>query len=207
VTGLIYPALGMAVLDALSHAAIGKEPDVPTLPDTSDLTDVLPGSTDDVTQMLTRTISSVAPIDPDHLTDAVCLDCLGVNYYFRPKGSTLKPPRSLPPSPLAERPSETNRSLPWTFPIGTGSSFLAFAILAARHGWETSERGSKSFFHLGGLTEGSETIALFVVVCLFPAAFPALAWVFGAACWVTTLGRAVSAWTFLRNGGDASLTL
>ena len=27
--------------------------------------------------------------------------------------------------------------------IGTGSSFLAFAILAARHGWETSERGSQ----------------------------------------------------------------
>ena len=46
--------------------------------------------------------------------------------------------------------------------IGTGSSFLAFAILAARHGWETSERGRKSFFHLGGLTEGSETIALFI---------------------------------------------
>ena len=91
--------------------------------------------------------------------------------------------------------------------IGTGSSFLAFAVLAARHGWETSERGRKSFFHLGGLTEGSETIALFIAVCLFPAAFPALAWVFGAACWVTTLGRAVSAWTFLKRGGDGSLTL
>jgi len=81
--------------------------------------------------------------------------------------------------------------------IGTGSSFLAFAILAARHGWETSERGRKSFFHLGGLTEGSETIGLFIIVCLFPPAFPALAWVFGAACWVTTFGRAVSAWRFL----------
>lgn len=91
--------------------------------------------------------------------------------------------------------------------IGTGSSFLAFAILAARHGRETSERGRKSFFHLGGLTEGSETIALFIAVCLFPADFPVLAWIFGAACWVTTLGRAVSAWTFLRHGGDASLTL
>jgi len=91
--------------------------------------------------------------------------------------------------------------------IGTGSSFLAFAILAARHGWETSERGRKSFFHLGGLTEGSETIAFFIVVCLFPADFPVLAWIFGAACWVTTLGRAVSAWTFLRREGGASLTL
>src|SRR4051812_48202587 len=78
--------------------------------------------------------------------------------------------------------------------IGTGSSFLAFAILAARHGWETSERGRKSFFHLGGLTEGSETIVLFIASCLFPAAFPGLAWVFGAACWVTTISRAASAW-------------
>jgi phosphatidylglycerophosphate synthase len=82
--------------------------------------------------------------------------------------------------------------------IGTGSSFLAFAILATRHGWETSLRGRKSFYHLGGLTEGSETILLFVAICLFPAAFPALAWIFGAACWLTTLGRALAAWRFLK---------
>jgi len=82
--------------------------------------------------------------------------------------------------------------------IGTGSSFLAFAILAARHGWGTRLRGRKSFYHLGGLTEGSETILLFVAICLFPAAFPALAWIFGAACWLTTLGRAVAAWRFLK---------
>jgi phosphatidylglycerophosphate synthase len=84
--------------------------------------------------------------------------------------------------------------------IGTGSSFLAFAILAARHGWETSLRGRKSFYHLGGLTEGSETILFFVAACLFPRAFPALAWIFGAACWLTTLGRALAAWKFLRGG-------
>ena len=91
--------------------------------------------------------------------------------------------------------------------IGTGSSFLAFAILAARAAGRPRARGRKSFFHLGGLTEGSETIALFIAVCLFPAAFPVLAWIFGAACWVTTLGRALTAWTFLKRGGDASLTL
>src|SRR6516164_721026 len=81
--------------------------------------------------------------------------------------------------------------------IGTGSSFLAFAILAARRGRETSLRGQKSFYYLGGLTEGSETIALFLLVCLFPRSFPVLAWVFGAACWATTLGRAMAAWRFL----------
>ena len=82
--------------------------------------------------------------------------------------------------------------------IGTGSSFLAFAILAARRGRETSLRGQKSFYYLGGLTEGSETIALFLLACLFPQSFPVLAWVFGAACWATTLGRAMAAWRFLK---------
>ena len=77
--------------------------------------------------------------------------------------------------------------------IGTGSSFLAFAALAARRGIETRIRGAKSLYYLGGLTEGSETIALFAAVCLFPAAFGALAWIFGAACWLTTLARVLEA--------------
>ena len=77
--------------------------------------------------------------------------------------------------------------------IGTGSSFLAFAALAARRGLETTARGRKSLYYLGGLTEGSETIAFFIAVCIFPAAFPALAWLFGGACWLTTCGRVLAA--------------
>ena len=86
--------------------------------------------------------------------------------------------------------------------IGTGSSFLRLRHTGGA-AWlgNAASAARKSFFHLGGLTEGSETIALFVVVCLFPAAFPALAWIFGAACWVTTLGRALSAWNFLKRWG------
>jgi phosphatidylglycerophosphate synthase len=82
--------------------------------------------------------------------------------------------------------------------IGTGSSFLAFAIVAARRGWETQVRGRKSFYYLGGLTEGTETILLFIAACLFPHAFPLLAWLFGAACWVTTVGRALTTRNFLQ---------
>lgn len=81
--------------------------------------------------------------------------------------------------------------------IGTGSSFLAFAVLAARRGVETRARGAKSFYYVGGLTEGAETIALFVALCLFPRAFGLLAWLFGAACWVTTLTRMLEAWRLL----------
>jgi phosphatidylglycerophosphate synthase len=78
--------------------------------------------------------------------------------------------------------------------IGTGSSFLAFAVFAARRGLENRAQGLKSFYYLGGLTEGTETIALFVVLCLFPGSFSWLAWLFGAACWVTTLARLHAAW-------------
>lgn len=78
--------------------------------------------------------------------------------------------------------------------VGTGSSFLAYAIIAAKRGVETSRQGRKSFYYLGGLTEGGETVAVFVAMCAFPAAFPVLAWAFGALCWVTTATRIGAAW-------------
>jgi phosphatidylglycerophosphate synthase len=66
-----------------------------------------------------------------------------------------------------------------------GTSFLGFAILAAKRGLETRARGRKSFFHSGGLLEGTETILLFVAFCIFPATFVPLAWGFGALCVLT----------------------
>lgn len=77
--------------------------------------------------------------------------------------------------------------------VGTGASFLAFAILAAKRGLSTATRGRKSFYHLGGLTEGTETIALFVLICLLPQYFAWFAWIFGALCWLTTSSRIVQA--------------
>ncbi len=77
--------------------------------------------------------------------------------------------------------------------VGTGTSFLAYAILAAKRGLTTEIRGRKSLYYLGGLTEGSETIALLVAICLFPEAFPWLAIVFGILCWLTTAGRITAA--------------
>lgn len=78
--------------------------------------------------------------------------------------------------------------------MGTASSFLAFAALAAKRGLTTTRRGQKSFYHLGGLAEGSETILFLVAACLFPVWFPWLAWGFGALCWLTTLGRVAAGW-------------
>ena len=73
--------------------------------------------------------------------------------------------------------------------IGTGSSFLAFAAVAGQRGLKAPEFPTKGLYYLGGLTEGAETIAVFVAMCLWPAAFAALAWVFAALCLITTLMR------------------
>lgn len=73
--------------------------------------------------------------------------------------------------------------------VGTGVSFLAFAIIAAKRGLSTNTRGKKSIFYLGGLAEGTETIVTFVLICLFPGAFPWIAGIFGAMCWITTAFR------------------
>jgi phosphatidylglycerophosphate synthase len=82
--------------------------------------------------------------------------------------------------------------------IGTATSFLAFAIMAAKRGITTELRGKKSLYYLGGLTEGTETILAFVLACLWPAWFPLIAWVFGALCWLTTATRVAAAWQALR---------
>ena len=82
--------------------------------------------------------------------------------------------------------------------IGTGTSFLAFAVMAAKRGLESELRGRKSLYYLGGLTEGSETILVFVLACLWPAWFPVIAWAFGALCWLTTATRVALAWQTLR---------
>ncbi|WP_282608007.1 CDP-alcohol phosphatidyltransferase family protein [Pelagibius sp. Alg239-R121] len=77
--------------------------------------------------------------------------------------------------------------------VGTGSSFLAYAIFAEKRKITTDIRGKKSLYYLGGLTEGSETIAAFVLMCLFSQNFSLIAWVFGALCWVTTITRVTAA--------------
>ena len=78
--------------------------------------------------------------------------------------------------------------------VGTGSSFLAFAVMAERRGLSTDRRGTKSLYYLGGLTEGTETIAVFVAMCLVPQAFGWIAWGFGALCWLTTAVRIIEGW-------------
>jgi phosphatidylglycerophosphate synthase len=79
--------------------------------------------------------------------------------------------------------------------VGTGSSFLACASVAARRGRTAADYPAKGIYYLGGLTEGAETIALFVVMCLWPAGFALLAYVFAGLCALTTLSRWHQGWT------------
>ncbi|MCA4121995.1 hypothetical protein LDY75_13415, partial [Klebsiella pneumoniae] len=69
---------------------------------------------------------------------------------------------------------------------------------AERHQIANPGYAHKSLYYLGGLTEGSETILLFVLGCLFPAHFAWLAWLFGALCWLTTATRICSGYQTLK---------
>jgi len=73
--------------------------------------------------------------------------------------------------------------------IGTGSSFLAFAIAAEKFDIEKPQFKYKSFYYLNGLTEGTETIALFVAFCIWPQHFALLATLFSIACMITIFTR------------------
>ena len=82
--------------------------------------------------------------------------------------------------------------------IGTGSSFLAFAIMAGKRGIDNPVYKNKSLYYMSGLTEGTETIASFIAFCLFPQHFAVIAYVFGAACWFTTFTRIYSGFETLK---------
>ncbi len=74
-----------------------------------------------------------------------------------------------------------------------GTSFLGYAILAEKHGHKTDAQGQKSLYYSNGILEGTETIVFFVILCLLPAYFSPLAWVFGALCFATATLRIYAA--------------
>lgn len=83
--------------------------------------------------------------------------------------------------------------------VGTGSSFLAFAAIAARRGMTAPAFPAKGIYYLGGLTEGAETIGCFVLMFLFPAWFSPLAWGFALLCFASTGLRWHMGWAEFSN--------
>jgi phosphatidylglycerophosphate synthase len=75
--------------------------------------------------------------------------------------------------------------------IGTGSSFLAFAVLAQKRGIASSEYPNKGLYYLGGLAEATETLICFALMCVWPEKFAWWAYGFAALCAVTTATRIV----------------
>lgn len=75
----------------------------------------------------------------------------------------------------------------------TGISFLAYAVMAAKHGRETEAHGKKSFFYNTGLAEGSETIIAFVLMCVLPNHFAIIAVIYSGMCLITVIQRTIAA--------------
>ena len=78
--------------------------------------------------------------------------------------------------------------------IGTATTFLAFATLAAQRGFKSTAFPNKGIYYLGGLTEGTETLICFALMCLWPAHFALFAYSFAALCGLTIGTRLWSGW-------------
>ncbi len=82
--------------------------------------------------------------------------------------------------------------------IGTSASFLAFAVMAQRRGLHSTAYPNKGLHYLGGLTEGTETLLCFVLMCVWPAQFAWFAGLFAALCGLTLGARLLAGWRLLR---------
>ena len=69
----------------------------------------------------------------------------------------------------------------------SGTAFLAFSSLAERRNFARQDGRSLRF--VGGLAEGTETIATYVIFCLFPGHSAQIAWAFTVAVGVTAIQR------------------
>ncbi|WP_062224354.1 CDP-alcohol phosphatidyltransferase family protein [Aureimonas sp. D3] len=84
--------------------------------------------------------------------------------------------------------------------VGTGTSFLAFSLIAERRGLRSAKFPAKGIYYVGALAEGAETIAVFVAMCLVPTYFPAIAYGYAALCAITTALRLRLGMAMLRDG-------
>jgi len=85
--------------------------------------------------------------------------------------------------------------------VGTGASFLAFDSFAQRRSIDHPDFAYKGFYYLNGLAEGTETIIVFVLMCLFPQHFVTIAALFALLCVITAVNRVVFSYMTLRKIG------
>ncbi len=76
--------------------------------------------------------------------------------------------------------------------------FLAFAIMAEKRGLETNTQGYKNFFYIAGLAEGTETIAFFTIVIIWPGIFIPAAFIYAGIVYLSVIGRVANSYLILK---------
>ena len=75
--------------------------------------------------------------------------------------------------------------------VATQTTFLASAWIIEKNKISISDGHKKSFFYLGGITEGFETIICFTLMLLFHEFIDYIAYIFGVLCWITFFCRVI----------------
>ena len=75
--------------------------------------------------------------------------------------------------------------------IATQTTFLASAWIIEKNKLLIGKNQKKSFFYIGGITEGFETILCFVMMLLFYEYIDYIAYIFGTLCWITFITRVI----------------
>ena len=75
--------------------------------------------------------------------------------------------------------------------VATQTTFLASAWIIEKNKLLISENQKKSFFYIGGITEGFETIICFIMMILFYDYINYIAYIFGTLCWITFTTRVI----------------
>lgn len=83
--------------------------------------------------------------------------------------------------------------------VATQTTFLASAWIIEKNKMLILENQKKSFFYIGGITEGFETILCFVMMLLFYEYINYIAYIFGILCWITFITRVISITKLLKS--------
>jgi len=75
--------------------------------------------------------------------------------------------------------------------VSTQTTFLASAWIIEKNKVLVSTKQKKSFFYIGGITEGFETIICFILMLLFYESVELIAYIFGILCWITSISRLI----------------
>ena len=73
--------------------------------------------------------------------------------------------------------------------VATQTTFLASAWIVAKNKLLIPKNQKKSFYYIGGITEGFETIVCFIMMLLFYEYVNYIAYIFGTLCWITFVTR------------------